>query len=109
MLLADEALQEWGRRKLKERYPGVEHHIVNVDVEIDPGYQCCGGSDPHCYCSYAESPSIQVEIRGFYGKRDVPRHKMQVNSITTSEYNYNFPALIREIVAVAQEVDGERG
>jgi len=101
---SDEALQEWGRRKLLVVYPGTEYSEVEVDVDIDPGYNCCGGSDPDCYCSYAESPSMQIEIVGFYGPETV-RHRMQSHRIETGEYNYDFHRLIREIVAVGEEMD----
>lgn len=103
---ADEALQEWGRRKLLERYPGTEYSEVYVDQEIDPGYNCCGGSDPECYCSYAESPSMKIEIVGYIGEKRKSVWR-ETHRIELDDYNYDFARLIREIVAVGEEIDAE--
>lgn len=61
----EDALKRWGKRRLDE------YNKTNVDVEdvvvtfdYDEGYACCGGRDPECYCSFAESPSFNVNVRG---------------------------------------------
>lgn len=65
------ALREWGARMLEERsrYPrmapgSVDRGTVRVRMDFREGFACCGGSDPDCYCSFAESPSADVVVEG---------------------------------------------
>lgn len=66
----EEALRKWGERKLHTsgRGPwGAEadsFDLVTVSTYFNEGYACCGGADPLCYCSFYESPSASVEVRG---------------------------------------------
>lgn len=55
----EEALKKWGAEKAKIE----DWESVSVDFEMDQGYACCGGRDPDCYCSFAESPSFYVEVK----------------------------------------------
>lgn len=62
----EDALKEWGFIKLTEYHgPTVEidKDLVSVQFEFSEGYACCGGANPDCYCSYAESPSSNVVIQ----------------------------------------------
>lgn len=59
-----------------------------VDIEMDPGYACCGGTDPLCYCSLAESPSCKLVV--YSGKQRV----------WSSSY-FDFTSVVREILEVA--------
>lgn len=54
----EEAIKLWAAKKLGIDPASVE----SVWFDIDQGYQCCGGSDPDCYCSFAESPSLEANI-----------------------------------------------
>lgn len=61
----EDALKCWGYRKLKSQLTPPES-ILMSDIEVRmvfvKGYNCCGGTDPDCYCSMAESPRADVEI-----------------------------------------------
>lgn len=71
MLPYNEALGLWGAFKLNEQskeWGEEKDHDpanVHVDFEFSAGYACCGGKDPGCYCSFAESPSSDVVIRDY--------------------------------------------
>lgn len=84
----EEALKEWGARKLEKIYNGilVGRETVKVSMEFDEGYACCGGRDPYCYCSFAESPRAYVEITS--GK-----YKCSIDS-----WEFNFAGILKEIV-----------
>lgn len=71
------ALALWGARKIEQdswrpRPISVDPATVVVQMDFSDGYACCGGSDPSCYCSQAESPVAQVTITGdtFDGPRE---------------------------------------
>ena len=59
----EEALKVWGANRLSD-WSGVKVNASSVTVvtEFEEGYACCGGNNPDCYCSYAESPSASVVI-----------------------------------------------
>lgn len=42
--------------------------ITSVQFDMTEGYACCGGRDPDCYCSYAESPRLEANVF-FAGKK----------------------------------------
>lgn len=85
----EEALEEWGRRKLVKRYPKHDKDkTVSVKIELDQGYACCGGRDPDCYCSYAESPSAYIlissgrnEVKIFVEELDIAGLAMELTDI----------------------------
>lgn len=59
----EEAVKRWAVRKLNEI--GLKFDPsgdIKVDFKLDPGYACCGGSNPDCYCSFAESAKLCGEI-----------------------------------------------
>lgn len=61
----EDALKCWGYNKLKHRVYKSEAILMdNIEVTMyfTKGYNCCGGSDPYCYCSLAESPRAEVLI-----------------------------------------------
>ncbi len=66
MLTYEDAIKRWGIAKLNDYRPDIKGKFdeasVSVSFEIDRGYSCCGGSDPNCYCSFAESPSMEAYV-----------------------------------------------
>lgn len=88
------ALQEWGAQQLETSYRkvSIDRSTVKVAMEFDQGYACCGGRDPDCYCSFAESPSASVEIIGFTDKGT------RVN-YSISHWDFDFASILQEIVA----------
>lgn len=82
----NEALGRWGAAKAGED-PNLWEQF-SVDLEVNPGYACCGGRDEGCYCSYAESPSVELVIR----------HNGR--TIYTDRY-LDFTETVREIFEVA--------
>lgn len=87
------ALKEWGARKLEQYNRKVEivRESVKVDLEFNEGYACCGGTDPDCYCSLAESPSASVEINGVNAKGKRYRYEMD-------NWDFDFATILGEIV-----------
>ena len=89
MISYEEASRRWGIEKLNT-YPAllkkVDKDSVTVDFEMDPGYNCCGGSDPDCYCSFAESPQMTAKIsyRGL-GKTRGPKPSITITYIDFAE------------------------
>lgn len=66
-MLYEDALELWGAAKLRESgtlNKDLEFKNVRVEMDFNEGYNCCGGSDPSCYCSFAESPRANVAITG---------------------------------------------
>jgi hypothetical protein len=94
----EEALKRWGATKLARDHRGeIVVDSVMVDMEFNEGYACCGGRDPDCYCSFAESPSANVKITG---RDEFGKHVSE----TISHYEFDFVTILKEIVAAA---DGE--
>lgn len=87
----EDALKVWGEQKLNEYYKNGPYTSVTVTMEFDEGYACCGGSDPHCYCSFAESPKAYVEIAGTDNKGR--RQRREIDS-----WSFDFASILREIV-----------
>ena len=76
----EDALKCWRYSKLKSQVYKTEAILMD-DIEVKmvffQGHYCCGGQDPSCYCSMAESPRAEVEIsatttkgRGLYTSID---------------------------------------
>src|SRR6266498_1659553 len=97
----DAALREWGAQKLESRAYQKNNKIVRtsvkVEMEFKKGYACCNGSDPDCYCSFAESPSADVIVVGL----DVKGRKQ---TYSMSHSNFNFSEILREIVAAEKRM-----
>lgn len=90
----EKALKLWGANKLNAHYAGRRGLIarpedVRVEMTFDEGYACCGGTDPNCYCSFAESPSAQVTITAPGMRTDI------------SHYQFDFATILWEIVEAA--------
>lgn len=100
MISYEEAARRWGIEKLKA-YEGIrpilDETSVTVDFEMDPGYNCCGGSDPDCYCSFAESPQLTavVSYRAL-GKTRGPKPSITITYI-------DFAATLREMFELGAE------
>lgn len=61
----EDALKCWGYNKIKDQIhkdESVTMDDINVVMHFSKGFACCGGSNPDCYCSMAESPRADVEI-----------------------------------------------
>lgn len=103
----EEALKRWGLDKLNTTQQFVmtksgsygyeqvnlitgEWPNVTVEMNFNEGYACCGGGDPECYCSLAESPSANVVIR----------HPSGANYILDLD-SFDFAKVLGEIVAAA--------
>lgn len=105
----EEALELWGATKLIQHLnpskPTKDHKLLrtsdvtNVKVKLvfNEGYACCGGTDPHCYCSFAESPSANVEISGLV--------KGTHYGINIDHYSFDFATMIKELVEYAGKVE----
>lgn len=88
----EDALREWGARRLEENgYGDVDRNSVVVNMEFNEGYACCGGRDPDCYCSFAESPSAEVVITG-------NAFHMKSARCTISSWSFDFATILKEIV-----------
>lgn len=61
----EDALKCWGYQKIKAQIASDEAVTMNdlgVRMVFSRGYACCGGTDPDCYCSLAESPRAEVTV-----------------------------------------------
>jgi hypothetical protein len=85
----EKALKVWGAKRLSTPRKTVNPDVVRVEMEFDEGYACCGGTDPNCYCSYAQFPSAKVVIMA--GK------ERQTIDVT----DFDFAEILGEIVAAA--------
>lgn len=85
----EKALKVWGANRLSTPHRVIDPIDVTVSMEFNEGYACCGGTDPNCYCSYAESPSANVVIAA--GK---VRETIDVE-------DFNFAEVLGEIVKAA--------
>lgn len=95
---ADEAIRAWGLKRLKKAYPRLNfYEDVHVSIEMNEGFSCCGGRDPDCYCSYAESPSCNVVIEG---KTVGPRSK--TCTVDISHYEFDFVSVLEEILEASE-------
>jgi len=91
----EEALKAWGAKRLESiRGDTIDPATVRVRMNFREGFACCGGSNPECYCSLAESPSAHVEITGIGADGSM--------RIATIDYDeFDFAAILGEIVAAA--------
>lgn len=67
MATYEEQLIKWATERF-ERLPG-DIQRVTLENQYYEGYDCCGGSDPNCYCSFAESATLNLVVTA-YGKRN---------------------------------------
>lgn len=88
------ALEMWGKAKLEAAYPNtsIDPATVYVNFDFQRGFACCGGRDPDCYCSMAESPTANVEIAGVEVRRYTSR------SIAINVEDFDFVKVLGEIV-----------
>lgn len=92
-----EALALWGEMKLRELgYTGDRFEGIKVDIEVNPGYNCCGGTDPECYCSLVESARAYVEITA----KVVNGSSVDTIRCEADPYGSDFSTILREICAV---------
>lgn len=96
----DEALKLWGASKLQYAYlplnndRDIDVESVNVHMNFNEGYACCGGSDPNCYCSFAESPSTNIRITGRTKKYTQLTYDIDVD-------DFDFATMLKELCEVA--------
>lgn len=92
------ALQLWGAEKLATYNSTEKRDIVLSSVSVkftfDEGYSCCGGSDPNCYCSFAESPSAEVRITGTNTSNHYLCYTMDVE-------DFDFATVLGELCSLA--------
>lgn len=115
----EEALKTWGAKKLEQYGFGGPNHFqgsdiwtsqlirddytidvstVEVKMNFDEGYACCGGSNPDCYCSFATSPKAEVDITGL---TDDGMHHV---SYTMKVEDFNFVDVLKELLEVAGDI-----
>lgn len=93
----EQALKHWGASKLinpwtpLKQYESVDVDSVVVTMVFDRGYECCGGTDPDCYCSLAESPSASVQITGTTDTGRTLTHSIDAE-------DFNFTEVLGEIL-----------
>jgi hypothetical protein len=97
------ALRLWGEKRLRANYwndipEDAEIYDVGVEMEFDEGYDCCGGTDPLCYCSLAESPRADVVITGKYKKTHYGAEKEFVAVDKRSADDFDFVTVLNEIL-----------
>lgn len=56
----DEQIKVWASSRYDLDLATIES--VSIDTRFNEGYACCGGADPNCYCSFAESASMYLTI-----------------------------------------------
>ena len=101
----EEAVKRWGARKLDQSGYGPygknadAFDLVEVEARFDEGYACCGGADPSCYCSLAESPSAEVIVRG-RGLLDGKPQGEWTYSIDVEDFD--FATFLREVLEAAE-------
>ena len=110
------AVQHWGKWKLEQSHlrrnewykesksPYYDEDALNIDVStvvvdfvFDEGYACCGGSNPDCYCSYAESPKCEITIRG------EARGRTYYDSVDPDQFH--LPTIVQEIVEAGDKAE----
>lgn len=88
----EDALKVWGKQKLESAgYKNIDPATVTVIMDFNEGYACCGGTNPDCYCSFAESPSANVLIRGTRQTGGEARYEI-------SHWSFDFVKILQEIV-----------
>lgn len=96
----NDALEAWGAKRLASTYvidtAQIKPGTVKVEMVFEEGYTCCGGGNPDCYCSLAESPSANVLITAhmFDGTDGLVRHIR--TEIPATEFD--FASVLKEIV-----------
>lgn len=96
----DEALRLWGKKRIEDHWAGsyrpveldIDPATVTVTMDFNAGYACCGGSDPDCYCSFAESPSATVKIYG------TTRDGWSGYNVDIDADDFDFASVLKEIV-----------
>jgi hypothetical protein len=95
MLRYDEAVKVWGAGRLScwscRDTARIDTSTVTVEFDFDEGYACCGGTDPSCYCSFAEAPRADVLICGSCVCGETARSSIGIDS-------FDFHGILREIV-----------
>ena len=90
----EEALKRWGAGKAGTE----EWEDIDVEFDMDPGYACCGGSDPDCYCSFAESPRMNVNV---YCKKKVNKYYKRM-IVYSSSLEYDMLSFLEELFEVSK-------
>lgn len=98
MLPYDDAVSKWGITIL-QAYPNIRKDLdessVTVEFILNEGFSCCGGSNPECYCSYAETPSLKAVISYTLLKSSRSDRKLSI------EYSHlDFSDTLRELFEV---------
>lgn len=95
----EEALRLWGAKKIEHYYGdlgiSIDPNTVHVIFNFSEGFACCGGSDPLCYCSLAESPRAEVCIEGYDWQGQFHSYQMDASS-------FDFASVLKEILGAAE-------
>lgn len=90
----EDALKCWGYLKIKSQVNDDET-ILMKDIEVRmvfvKGFNCCGGLDPGCCCSMAESPRADVEISATTTKGRYIYHTIDLG-------DFDFISALKEIL-----------
>lgn len=96
---AEEAVALWGMRKLNDQAERwgktgrvTDPSSVSVSFDFSEGYACCGGADPNCYCSMAESPRADVYISS---------HESGAEDVQIPVSDFDLGSIVREVIAAA--------
>lgn len=95
----EDAVKVWGATKLHAcRFEGAAPNPATVTVRFDfsEGYACCGGSDPNCYCSFAESPKAEIVIEA---QCSSGKHGMYA---TIGANDFDLGRVVRELVEAGE-------
>jgi len=101
----EEALEKWGALKLYSKYSNLSKEIsdvreVQVTFDFTAGYQCCGGSNDDCYCSFYESPRAEVFIRGVANEVNKGKSRKVNVYENISLFDFDFATMIKELFEV---------
>lgn len=100
----EDALKIWGAKLVARQnmhdilFEKIDLDTVQVELDLEEGYACCGGSDPSCYCSFAESPSahVLVSCKGVgIGKRRTSTYQAVMDSD-----RFDFATVLKELCEI---------
>jgi len=94
----EEISRRWALSKLSPLLrEKVSEESVTVDFVLDEGYNCCGGTDPNCYCSLATSPQMTAVISY------LPRGRSSGAKLSITLNCIDFTETLREILSLRSE------
>ena len=107
----EDALKLWGLKRLADKFATwnpeavIDPESVKVSMYFNEGYPCCGGRDPNCYCSMAESPKAEVHITGWEAGK--PRRGRDAGLCYTVRIDYDDFDFVKVLGEILEVADGE--